>query len=314
MKSSDRDKYLDQLISRATDGNEHRFIPNFEKWLRDHPQAVQRLNTAGEHALGDMSHRRKSTGREPLWIRCPRLTWICGIAELILIVGLCTASVVLGREVARLQHELESIRHRAATARTEESAIINFYAREHEDIVARHASLSPAQPQPMQMRVNQDDILYYERLDDQPEHTRPGIIVRGPSSHGPISSPKAPTISSGHMLSLSEAKEAANFDLVAPPWLHPYYRLDQIRAIEDRDTLQLLYTDGINSISLFEQPLDGRRGLEPKDFREYAIYRNQEKGGGTILAWRDDALSYVLIGNIDMSQLMDMAQSICTGR
>jgi hypothetical protein len=97
-------------------------------------------------------------------------------------------------------------------------------------------------------------------------------------------------------------------------WLHPYYRLDQIRTIEDRDALQLLYTDGIDTISLFEQSLDGRRGLEPKHFREYAVYLNKGQAGGTILAWRDDELSYVLIGNIEMSQLMDMAQSISAAR
>ena len=34
---------------------------------------------------------------------------------------------------------------------------------------------------------------------------------------------------------------------------------------------------------------------------------------GTILAWRDGALSYVLVSSIEMSQLMDMAQSISAG-
>jgi len=86
--------------------------------------------------------------------------------------------------------------------------------------------------------------------------------------------------------------------------------LDAIRRIEGRDALHLLYTDGINTISLFEQPLDGQRGLGAQDFREYALYRSEGQGPGTILAWRDHALSYVLIGNIEMSQLMDMAQSI----
>ena len=78
--------------------------------------------------------------------------------------------------------------------------------------------------------------------------------------------------------------------------------------------MQLLYTDGIHSVSLFEQPLDGQRGLETKDFREYAVYRHTEQGAGTILAWRDGALSYVLIANTDMSQLMNMAQSISAGK
>jgi hypothetical protein len=152
--------------------------------------------------------------------------------------------------------------------------------------------------------------LYYEFLDDPYEFARPGIIVRGPSSGRQTSPSAAPAIANGHTLTLSEARKVAHFDFVSPPRLHPGYMLDQIRRIDDRDALHLLYTNGINTISLFEQPLDGRRGLAPEDFREYAVYSNKGQAGGTILAWRDDSLSYVLIGNADMSQLMDMAQSI----
>jgi len=164
------------------------------------------------------------------------------------------------------------------------------------------------------MRVSQHDILYYEFLDDGPEYMNPGIIVRGPSSQREIGSPETPAISNGYTLILSEARKTADFDLVLPLWLHPGYSLDQIRRIDGRDALQLLYTDGINSVSLFEQPLDGQRGLSRQDFREYAVYRDAEQGGGTILAWRNDELSYVLIGNTEMSQLMDMAQSINDGK
>ena len=138
----------------------------------------------------------------------------------------------------------------------DDSATINLYLKEHRDVVARHVSLSPATPQPAQMRVSQHDILYYEFLDDGPEYMRPGIIVRGPSSQSQIGSPEAPVISNGHTMTLSEARKTANFDLVSPSWLNPGYALDQIRRIEGRDALQLLYTDGINSVSLFEQPLD----------------------------------------------------------
>jgi hypothetical protein len=218
------------------------------------------------------------------------------------------ACFVLYRKVTDLRDELAQ--RDVAIAPTDDSATINFYLREHQDVVARHASLNPTTPQPLQMRVSQHDILYYELLDDQPEYMHPGIIVRGPSSQREIGLPEAPVISNGHTMTLSEALENTNFDLVAPPWLHPYYKLNQIRTIEDRDALQLLYTNGINSISLFEQSLDRRRGLSRQDFREYAVYRNTEQVGGIILAWRDDVLSYVLIGNIEMSQLMDMAQSI----
>ncbi len=196
----------------------------------------------------------------------------------------------------------------------DDSATINFYLREHQDVVARTASLSLSPPKPARMRVSRHDILYYEFLDERPEFMRPGIIVRGPSSQRQVLPMEAPAISNGHTLTLSEARKAVDFELVSPPRLHPGYMLDKIRRIEGRDTLHLLYTDGVNTLSLFEQPLDGERGLGPQDFREYAVYCNKQQIGGTILAWRDDALSYVLIGNAGMSQLMDMAQSISAAK
>ncbi len=196
----------------------------------------------------------------------------------------------------------------------DDSATINFYLREHQDVVARNASLNLSPPQPARMRVSRHDILYYEFFDERPEFMRPGIIVRGPSSERQVIPPEAPAISNGHTLTLSQARKTVNFNLVSPPRLHPGYMLDKIRSIEGRDALHLLYTDGINTVSLFEQPLDGERGLGPQDFREYAVYRNKGQAGGAILAWRDDALSYVLIGNAEMSQLMDMAQSISAGK
>ncbi len=195
----------------------------------------------------------------------------------------------------------------------DDSAVINFYLREHQGVVARTASLNLSPPQPARMRVSRRDIMYYEYFDERPEFMRPGIIVRGPSYQRKVIPPEAPAISNGHTLTLSEARKNVNFDLVSPPWLYPGYMLDNIRRIEGRDALQLLYTDGINTVSLFEQPLDGERGLGPQDFREYAVYRNKGQAGGAILAWRDDVLSYVLIGNAEMSQLMDMAQSISAG-
>ena len=196
----------------------------------------------------------------------------------------------------------------------DDSATINFYLKEHQDIVAQTASANISTPPAARMRVDRHDVLYYEFMDDPYEFSRPGIIVRGPSYEPPASPPEVPAIANGHTLTLSEARKAANFDLGSPPRLHPGYMLDQIRRIEGRDALHLLYTNGINTISLFEQPLEGQYGLAPQDFREYAVYRNKGQAGGAILAWRDDALSYVLVGNTEMSQLMNMAQSISAAK
>ena len=262
-------------------------------------------------------------------------SWGRGLAAGLLIVASGLACFVLSRDVADLKYELKLARQdavlarrdmamarrdialaqqKAAMAPTDNSATINLYLKEHRDVVARHASHSPDASQSVQMRVSQDDILYYEFFDEGPDYMRPGIIVRGPSSQPEIGSPGTPVISNGHTLTLSEAQEIADFELRAPLWLDPGFELDQIRRIDGRNALQLLYTDGINSVSLFEQSLDGRRGLEPKDFREYAVYRNTEQGAGTILAWKDDARSYVLIGNTEISQLMNMAQLISAGK
>ncbi len=220
-------------------------------------------------------------------------------------------------EVAAIVALTLSINHlfqKPAPVVPDDSTTISFYMKEHQDVVARAASLNPSPPQAAQMHVSRHDVLYYEFFDERPEFMRPGIIVRGSSSQRNIIPPESPAISNGHTLKLSEARKKADFDLVSPPWLHPGYMLDKIRIIEGRDALQLLYIDGINTLSLFEQSLDGQCGLAAQDFREYALYRNKGQTGGTILAWRDDALSYVLIGNLELPQLMDMAQSISASK
>ena len=220
-------------------------------------------------------------------------------------------------EVAAIVAVTLSVSHwlrKPAPEAQDNSATINFYLREHQDVAARAVRASLSTPPSARMRMDRQDILYYEFLDDPYEFARPGIIVRGLSSQQSAIATEAPAISNGHTLTLSEARKVANFDLVSPPRLHPGYMLDQMRRIDGRDALHLLYTDGINTLSLFEQPLDGQRGLAPEDFREYAIYRSQGQAGGTILAWRDDVLLYVLIGKVEMAQLMDMAQSISTAK
>ena len=282
---------------------------NIDRAAIDHA----RILTDAEAAL-EKSRRPEITKIRALsWDRLPRLVWAGGLAAALLIIVSSLACFVLYRDVADLRHKLELARRDIATAPTDDSATINLYLREHQGVVARTASLDLSPPQPARMHVSRRDVLYYEFLDDGPEYMRPGIIVRGPSTQRQISSPQAPTIANGHTLTLSEARKTSNFVLVAPPRLYPGHRLEKIRRIDDRDALHLLYTDGTNTISLFEQHLEAERRLVAQDFREYAVYRYKRQAGGAILAWRDNTLSYVLIGNVEMSQLMDMAQSIGAG-
>jgi len=292
-----------------------REIKRLAKKLRIERAAIDhsRILTDAEAALEKSRRPETAQIRALSWNKLPRVVWAGGLAAAFLIISSWLACFVLSREVADLRHELELAQHNVAIARIDDSATINFYLREHQSVVARTASLNLSPPQPARMRVSRHDILYYEFFDSPFEFERPGIIVRGPSSQRQVIPSEAPAISNGQTLTLSQARKTANFHLVSPPQLHPGYMLDKIRRIEGRDALHLLYTDGINTVSLFEQPLDGERGLGPQDFREYAVYRNKGQAGGAILAWRDDALSYVLISNAEMSQLMDMAQSISAG-
>ena len=302
--NTDKDNQkLDELISGAIRRERPQF--DLDKWKQQHREQIEVFRAQKESASAVLEPNFR---RITLWRRVGYL------AAALLVVASWVACFVLSEEVAHLRNELELARQDVPLARPDDTTTINLYLQEHRDVVARHVSFSPAAPQPVQMRVSPHDVIYYEIPDDEPEYMHPGIIVIGPPSQREISPPEAPAISNGHTLTLSEARQAAGFNLVSPSWLDPGYALDQIRRIEGRDALQLLYTDGINSVSLFEQSLDGQRGLEAKDFREYAVYRNKGQAGGTILAWRDDTLSYVLIGNAEMSQLMNMAQSISAAR
>ena len=254
--------------------------------------------------------QHKSTVNQPNTWKFILGSRVGSLAAAFLIISSLITCFILSNKNADLKNELELAQRDITAAPIDDSVTINFYLKEHQDTIARYASHDSAALQPMQMQINQDDLLYFELFGNQPEFLSPGIFVRRPPFQHQINSSDTPTVSNGHALTLSEARETADFDFVSPTWLNPGYMFDQIKRIEDRDTLHLIYTDSINTLSLFEQPLDGQRGLSPQDFREYAVYQNEGQTGGIILTWRDNALSYILIGNAEMSQLIEIAQTI----
>jgi hypothetical protein len=298
--NTENNKNLDDLVIGAISRETPEF--DFNKWKQNHKKEIDIFES---QVKPNSDTFKRNIRLVTLWRK------VGYIAASILIISSLVACFVLYRKNAELKNKLAQ--RDAALAAIDDTATINLYLKEHQETIAQYASQDLAASQPVQMQIVQDDILYYEFLDET-EFMRPGMILIGPSLQQEISMSETPAISNGHSLTLPEARETCDFDLIAPARLHPGYSLDQISRIENRDALQLLYTNGINSISLFEQPLDGQRSLGPQDFREYAVFQNKGQGGGTILAWRDDVLSYVLIGNVEMSQLMNMAQSISAGK
>ncbi|MCX6567480.1 MAG: zf-HC2 domain-containing protein [Candidatus Aminicenantes bacterium] len=195
-------------------------------------------------------------------------------------------------------------------------ATINFYVTEHQAAVLQAASMESAERPAARVTLSRDDIMYYEFIDDYRRISRPGVILRGSASlRG--SGPAAPGsgLSSAKALTLPQARKEVSFDPVAPSRIHPGYILDTITKVAGRNSLHLLYTNGIENFSVFEQPLDGGQGLAARDFREYAVYKSSSpaeiagnQGGTTILAWKNTHVSFVLISRADMSRLMEIAQ------
>jgi len=202
--------------------------------------------------------------------------------------------------------------------KTHALAPINFYLMEHQEAVAQTASAELSELPAARIPVDRNDFLYYEFIDGYPRAARPGVILRGRPSQKDVKPPETPPGSKEQIITLEQARKTVAFPFVAPQRLHPGYILDSVRKIEDRKCLHLLYTNGIDTLSLFEQPANEDLGLGAKDFREYAVFRSVEpvpgqvngQGRVTILAWINDGVSLVLIGKGDLSQLMDIGQSI----
>jgi hypothetical protein len=198
----------------------------------------------------------------------------------------------------------------------EDLATIDLYMTEHQEAVLQAASMERPESQPARLTIDRDDIMYYEYIDEYRRISRPGVILRGPDTArdaGAVA--PAQDLSTAKALTLAEARAAVNFAPVAPARIHPGYILDSITKVAGRESLHLLYTNGIDNFSVFEQPLGGDRGLAAKDFREYAVYKSAtptegpgEQTGTTILAWKNTHVSFVLIGRVDMSRMMDIAQ------
>ena len=143
------------------------------------------------------------------------------------------------------------------------------------------------------------------------------MILRGPDSirDAETAAPDS-DLAGAKALTRSQARAAVGFDAVAPSRIHPGYILDTITKVAGRESLHLLYTNGIDTFSVFEQLLAGDRGLAAQDFREYAVYKSSSpaeiagnQAGATILAWKNTHVSFVLIGRADMSRLMEIAQA-----
>ncbi len=194
-----------------------------------------------------------------------------------------------------------------------EKITVNFYLKQHENAIMQ-ASYSTEPPQ-SGIELAYEDVFYYDagRGPDREWPGEMGIFLRAPrrSLYPERKEPsQTDDIPNGRNLSFRKAHESVSFEVVAPQILHPGYFLENIRKIEGKECLQLIYTNGISTLSLFEQAFRSEERFHSSDFREYVMY---SKGNGepvNIIGWNSAEVSFTLIGEQDLSHLMGVIRAI----
>jgi len=225
---------------------------------------------------------------------------------------------------------LSSTEEGEAPSEPETKITINFYLKEHENAIMQ-ASYS-SQPKHQEIELGREDMFYYDTVRGmgREQQGEAGVFLRAPrrSSYPTPREPStslqeteatslrakrsnlATNIANSHKLSLKEAQETVNFKIVAPQTLYPAYLLENIRKIEGAECLHLIYTDGMSTLSLFEQAVESEEKLHSSDFREYVMYSKEGDEPVNIIGWSGAEVSFTLIGKEDLSHLMDIIRAI----
>jgi len=194
-----------------------------------------------------------------------------------------------------------------------EKVTINFYLKEHEHAVMQ-ADYSTQPPQ-KGIELGYEDVFYYDTVREMDEELlrERGVFLRSPhhsSVQARRESSRLNDIANGHNLNIQRAQESVSFGIVTPQILNPGYFLENISKVEGKDCIQLIYSNGISTLSLFEQALESKEKFHSGDFREYVMY---SKGNGepvNIIGWNSAEVSFTLIGEEDLSQLMGIIRAI----
>ena len=227
--------------------------------------------------------------------------------------GLATAVVIilliLGVDHLRQQSDQMTTLENAG----KQEIIINLYLKEHEKAVTKVAYSTD--PLSREIEIGYEDLFYYDEIRRSAvgQTGEAGVFLRVPQSSRYFS-PKEPSrateIMNGQLLKINTAQEAVNFKIVAPQTLYPGYFLEIIKTIEGSECLQLIYSNGMNTVSLFEQAVMNKDKFHSNDFREYVIYSQEGSEAVDIVGWNSTNLSFTIIGEPDFSQLLSMIREI----
>ena len=187
---------------------------------------------------------------------------------------------------------------------------IGFYLEEHQraaQYVSYHAvSRTPTHPRWIPMR--REDMFYY----DGSERGGAGVFLRSQSGAGSIPEDEKtpPKITESELVSPSEAQELMPFSIIAPEVLGGSYKLELVLKIKDRECVQLIYSNGVHTLSLFEQPVWTKNGIGQKDFQEYILHKAKEGSRNAILGWLTKEIAFSFVGEAGFSELIRLAEEI----
>jgi negative regulator of sigma E activity len=115
---------------------------------------------------------------------------------------------------------------------------------------------------------------------------------------------------------LQAVVRAAGFDAKGPKYLPEGFVpvAGDVTDIKNIRTVHLLYSDGIRTVSLFENARGAAVDLSKFSVRTTKVENGDaqyvETGATTLLAWAHDALHYTLVGELSRDELVRIAASV----
>ena len=152
------------------------------------------------------------------------------------------------------------------------------------------------------MRVEQ--VRYTDTIPEGIFQLPPGLPRENSVAHGALSSDVARVISS------------AGFAAVVPKYLPEGLRpiAADVTAIKNVPTLHLLYSDGIRTVSFFQNEKDAAVDLSHYRVNAATVASHPakyvEEGPTTLLAWADGTRHFALVGDLSLSELEKIGASV----
>lgn len=115
---------------------------------------------------------------------------------------------------------------------------------------------------------------------------------------------------------LPSAVPAAGFTPITPKYLPEGFSLvgAAISSVQNIKNLHLIYSDGIRTLSLFQNATDraidfGGMQSHPTSFEGHPAQYVHD-GPTTLLAWREHKLAFALVGDLDLKEMTQIAISV----